>query len=89
MGYAAFTCIADNDSGIFDLLLRHVLQSANEQGMAWLMIGLTERDPLLAIALRRPHIPYCSRLYTVGWDNGSEFHDRLDSRISHVELATL
>jgi hypothetical protein len=89
MGYAAFTCIADTDSGIFDLLLRHVLQAANEQGMAWLMIGLTERDPLLAIACRRPHIPYCSRLYSVGWDNGSEFHDRLDTRISHVELATL
>jgi len=89
MGYAAFTCIADNDSGIFDLLLRHVLQAANEKGMAWLMIGLTHRNPLLAIAGRRPHIPYCSRLYSVGWDNGSEFHDRLDTRISHVELATL
>lgn len=89
MGYAAFTCIADNDSGIFDLLLRHVLQAANEQGMSWLMLGHTERDPLLATVLRQPHIPYCSRLYSVGWDNGSEFHDRLDTRISHVELATL
>jgi hypothetical protein len=89
MGCAAFTCIADTDPEIFDLLLRHVLQAANEQGMAWLMIGLTEPDPLLAIALRQPHIPYRSRLYSVGWDNGSEFHDRLDIRISHVELATL
>jgi len=89
MCYAAFTCIADNDPGIFDLLLRQVLQSACERGLSYLMIGHTERDPLLAIAGRHPHIPYCSRLYTVGWDTGSEFHDRLDSRISHVELATL
>jgi hypothetical protein len=89
MGYAAFTCIADTDPGIFDLLLRRQLQAAGERGMAWLMLGLTERDPLLAIALRQPHIPYRSRLYSVGWDNGSKFHDRLDTRISHVELATL
>lgn len=89
MGYAALSCIAENDPGIFDLLLRHVLAEARNRGLAFVMLGLAERDPLLATARRRPHIPYCSRLYSVGWDNGSEFHDRLDTRISHVELATL
>ncbi len=88
LGYAAFTCIADNDPGVFDLLLRQVRQLAKERGVAFLMIGLTERDPLLAPACRLPHIPYHSRLYTVGWDDGSEFHDRLDTRISHAEIAT-
>jgi hypothetical protein len=89
MGYAAFTCIADNDPRVFDLLLRQVLQSAHERGTAFLMLGLAEGDPFLKAARRYPHIAYYSRLYTVGWDDGNEFHDRLDSRISHVEPATL
>lgn len=89
MGYAAFTCIADNEPGAFDLLLRKVILSAHERGPAFLMLGLAEGDPFLKAARRYPHIDYTSRLYTVGWDDGSEFHDRLDSRISHVELAVL
>jgi hypothetical protein len=89
LAYGAFVAIAHNDAGVFDLLLRQVLRTAHERGTALLMLGLAEGDPLLAHARRRPHIPYHSRLYTVGWDDGSHFHDRLDDRISHVEIATL
>jgi hypothetical protein len=89
LAYAAFTCIADNDPVVFDMLLRQQLRSAWERKFAFLMIGLIGSDPLLATACRQPHIAYYSRLYTVCWDNGSEFHDRVDPRIIHVEIATL
>lgn len=89
MAYAAFTCIADDDAALFDLLLRHLLHEAAQRGISWLMVGAGERDPLLAVARRHRHQAYHSRLYTVGWDDGRTFHEGLDDRISHIEIAAL
>lgn len=89
MGYAALHCIAENDAAVFDLLLRRQLRTARERQLAFLMAGFSAGDPLLGVARRYSHIDYVSRLYTVGWDNGSTFHDRLDGRNSQVEIATL
>jgi hypothetical protein len=93
--YASFVCVAGNDPAIFRGLLRHVYALAAARGYAYLLVGLTSRDPLLPVAREYPHIAYYSRLYTVGWDdqdnggNGGSFHDRLDARVPHVEIATL
>lgn len=89
LAYAAFTAIAGDDVHVFQTLLYQVLRTARERGAALLMLGLAEGDPLQVPARRLPHILYPSRLYTVGWDDGSLFHDRLDQRTCHVEIATL
>jgi hypothetical protein len=86
---AAFTCIVDNDPVPFDLLVRGVCTLAAQRGHGRVLIGLTERDPLLAVVRRYPHVPYISRLYTACWQERSRFHDDLDRRVSHVELATI
>ncbi len=89
--YASFLCVQDNDPHIFRLLLRVLYRLATERGYAYLVVGLTARDPLLKVAQRYPHIPYYSQLYTVCWRDEARptLHDRLDGRIPYVEIAAL
>ena len=87
--YASFICIEGNNPEIFGALLREVYNEAVRRGYAYLSLGLDSRDPLLPVAKRYPHIAYLSRVYTVCWDEEGEFHARLDSRIPHVEIASL
>ena len=85
--YASFRCIQDDDARVFQVLARSLLRAAYARGDAYLLLGLCERDPLLATARKFPHIDYLSRLYSVAWE--SEFHDQLDGRAAYVEIATL
>lgn len=87
--YASFICIAGNDPAIFQVLLRQAYHLAAGRGYAYLMVGLSVRDPLLAVVRRYLHIPYYSRLYAVYWPDGENFYERLDSRIPYVEIASL
>jgi len=89
LAYAAFTCIAGNDPDVFEQLLCALCTLAAQRGYGRVLVGLTERDPLLAVAGRYPHIAYISSLYTVCWKEESQFHDNLDRRVSHVEIATI
>ncbi|NJN81062.1 MAG: hypothetical protein HC802_01420 [Caldilineaceae bacterium] len=59
------------------------------RGYAYLTIGLTGNDPLLAAARSFVHIPYTSTIYTVCWAGEESFHERLDGRPIYLELATL
>lgn len=87
--YASFICIAENSPDIFGILLQNVYNLAVERGYAYLMIGLSTRDPLLRVAQKYAHIPYYSRLYTVCWPDEAAFHEKLDPRIPYVEIASL
>jgi hypothetical protein len=87
--YASFVCIKGNDPRIFKILLRHLYNTAARRGYAYLITGLSTRDPLLPVARLYPHIAYHSRLYTVCWKEERSFHERLDKRIPYIEIATL
>lgn len=87
--YASFICIAENNPDIFGILLQNVYNLAVERGYAYLMVGLSTRDPLLRIAQNYAHIPYYSRLYTVCWPDEMAFHEKLDQRLPYVEIASL
>jgi hypothetical protein len=89
LAYAAFGCVAHNDPLIFDLLLRRVYNLAAARGFAYLMLGLTHTDPLLAVARRYLHVPYHSRVYLVSWDSDENFAAFLDGRIPYLEIAAL
>lgn len=89
LAYTAFTCIADNNPDVYDQMLRTICAIAAQRGLDRVLVGLTERDPLLPVARRLPHIAYVSRLYTVCWKEESIFHDNLDHRVSQVEIATI
>jgi hypothetical protein len=87
--YASFICVARNDPGVFWALLRRVSGAAARRGYAYVLVGLAETDPLLAVARRFLHLAYRSTLYTACWREKGGFHDRLDGRIPYVEIATL
>lgn len=87
--YASFICVAENDPDIFGILLQNVYNLAVERDYAYLMVGLSTRDPLLGVAQKYAHIPYYSRLYTVCWPDEAAFHEKLDQRIPYPEIASL
>ncbi len=86
-GYAAFTCVAEDDVEVFRALLRALYNLTAQRGCHYLMIGLAERDPLLPLARAYAHIAYPSRLYLADW--GESIYERLDQRIPYLEIATL
>jgi hypothetical protein len=88
-GYAAFLSVAEDDAAVFRDLLAATLRRAAARGLDYLLLGLDERDPLLAVARERPHIPYRSRLFLAEWPDGGHLHAQLDDRPSYVEIATL
>jgi len=85
--YAAFVCVAYDDTFVFRALLRRIYELAAKRGYAFLVAGLAANNPLLAEARRYAHVPYRSTLYSVSWRGG--LHATLDGRIPHVEVATL
>lgn len=87
--YAAFACVSDNDREIYRRLLEGLSAIAHARGFSRILVGLTESDPLLAVARRFSHLPYVSTLYTVCWPEEDHFHAQLDGRVNHVEIATL
>ncbi len=89
--YASFVCIKQNDLDVFRVLLDHVYALAVQRGYAYVLLGLTTSDPLLAVARRYIHIPYYSKLYTVCWSNeqAAPLYKRLDGRVPYVEIAAL
>jgi hypothetical protein len=87
--FASFICSEHNSPDIFGLLLQQAYNLAAARGYAYLMLGLMEDDPLLAVARRYLHIPYHSRLYTVGWNNEADWFNRLDDRPLYLEVAAL
>ncbi|MEM7029371.1 MAG: hypothetical protein AAF629_07385 [Chloroflexota bacterium] len=87
--YASFICVRNNDPKIFAALLAQVRWRAIQRGYAYLMVGLSEHDPLLTVVKRQRHVPYYSTLYSVCWQDDQSFHDTLDGRCPYVEIATL
>jgi hypothetical protein len=87
--YIAFVCIVDNDLTIYEQLLRKASSVAHEKGYGRIMVGHSETDPLLTVARQFDHLNYSSRIYTVSWDEERSFHEQLDGRICHIEIATL
>jgi hypothetical protein len=87
--YAAFICIANDDSKVFVALLRQLYNIARARNFEYLLIGLDVRDPLLRVAREYSHVPYRSRLYLAEWPNGGHLHEQLDQRPAYVDIATL
>lgn len=87
LAFAACICVANDDPIIMRALLSASVKRAHEFGKAFLMLGLTDNDPLLAVARRYLHIPYRSDLFAVSWSE--EPLTLLDRRLPYIEIATL
>jgi hypothetical protein len=87
LAFASCICVADDDPAVMRVLLSACAQSALERGKAFLMLGLADDDPLLAIARRYLHVTYRSDLFVASWSGDPA--GLLDGRIPYVEIATL
>jgi hypothetical protein len=54
-----------------------------------ILFGFTESDPALQVARSFKPVEYISRIYTVAFDDGDDFHDRLLARPRAVDLSAL
>lgn len=87
--YASFICVKDDDRAVFRALLEETYTLATQRDYAYLMLGLSAKDPRLTTAQRYAHIAYHSRLYTLNWGKEGTFHEQLDERIPYIEIAAL
>lgn len=90
--YVALVCVANDDTDIMQVLLREAYNDACRRGLAYLMIGLTDADPLLPVARRYAHIAYRSWLQASAWkpgEVGTDLYPILDGRPAYVEIAAL
>jgi hypothetical protein len=67
--FAALPMVADDDPRVFASLLDAVLGEAQRRRLAWVTLGLSDDDPVLAITRRRLHVTYRSDVYSVVWDH--------------------
>jgi hypothetical protein len=87
LAFAACVCVADDNPAVMQGLLSACARSARRRGKAFLMIGLADNDPLLAVARRTLHVTYHSDLFAVSWSD--EPAGLLDDRVPYIEIATL
>jgi hypothetical protein len=87
LDFAALTCVAGDDPLVARALVNACARHAHRRGKAYLMVGLADDDPLLAVVRRHLHVTYRSDLYALSWSG--EPAARLDGRVPYVEVATL
>ncbi len=71
--YACFLAVVEDDPLVCRAVLHTLLSLAAARGLAYVLLGLAEGDPLLDVGQRFPHVAYGSTLYTVrlAQDEGS------------------
>jgi len=82
--------IRDEDRNVFNALLDVCLGDAAERrDCDFVLLGMHERDPLLAHARKRRHYPFVSRILLVYWSDGTSDRQALDTRPPYFELGGL
>jgi hypothetical protein len=87
LAFTAGICILNDEPVVMRSLLSAARINAYQRGKAFLMVGLSDKDPLLKTVQRHLHIKYHSDLFAVSWS--SEAIRQLDERLPYIEIATL
>jgi hypothetical protein len=87
--YVSFIAIDQDDAGVFRALLRQVYNDAVGSSFRYAIVGLHERDPLLAVLKDYSLTPFAGRLFCVCFADGEPAYRTLDGRVPYVEAATL
>jgi hypothetical protein len=87
--YVSFIAVDHDDSGVFRALLREVYNDSVGSSFRYAMVGLHERDPLLAVLQEYSLTPFAGRMFCVCYADGEPAFRRLDNRVPYVEAATL
>jgi hypothetical protein len=87
--YVSFIAVDHDDVGVFRALLREVYNDSVGSSFRYSMVGLHERDPLLAALKDYSLTPFAGRLFCVCYVDGEPAFRNLDNRVPYVEAATL
>ncbi|MBI9049993.1 MAG: hypothetical protein JEZ00_11270 [Anaerolineaceae bacterium] len=87
LAFAAGICILNDEPAVMQSLLSAAKIHAFQREKAFLMVGLSDDDPLLNVVRHHLHITYHSDLYAVSWS--PETIRQLDERLPYIEIATL
>jgi hypothetical protein len=85
---AALPVVAGDAPAVFAALLEALL-ARPRPGREYLLLGLHEADPLLAVVRAYRARWYTTRLYLVCWEDGEGLRAELDGRPPYLELGTL
>ena len=68
-----------------------LIEAILEKGRQYdhILFGFTESDPHLAVARRFKPVEYTSSIYTVAFDDGDDFHERLLARPRALDISAL
>jgi hypothetical protein len=83
--FAAVPVVENDDREVFATLLDAATAGKRE----YLLLGLHERDPLLAVARRYAAHEYVTRMFVVCWEDGDAFRKEMDARVPYLELGSL
>ena len=86
---AALPLVADGETAMLPELIAHAQQASGLQEHDYLLLGLTESDPLCSMARHLASASYATRIYLVAWEGSEEFASRLDGRPLYLELGCL
>jgi hypothetical protein len=91
LAFASCIAVAGDDPDVMRALVGTCAARARERGKAFLMLGLADDDPLLAVARRWLHVTYHSDLFALAWatDPAADPVAALDGRFPYIEIATL
>ena len=79
-----------DDSAVMTALVAAALREAHQRDLAFVTLGCSARNPMLAaLQSRFRHLKYRSVIYVVHWDDGRAAAAALDDRPVHLEAATL
>jgi len=86
---AALPLVVDNDSEVFTLLMRALLQQACSRAADYVLIGLHETDPLWPLPKAFGGTCYTTHLFIVCWEDGEAEFRGLDRKVPYLELGSL
>lgn len=87
--FAACLAIKDDNPNIFSLLLNSAMNEMSESSTGFLVLGLSEKDPLAKSIGTRFKITIPSRIYAVSWDDISSADFSSNNGVFHLEAGTL
>jgi len=87
--YVSFIAVDQDGAGVFRALLRQVYNDAVGSSFRYAMVGLHERDPLLAALEDYSLTPFAGRLFCGCFADSEHVYRNLDGRAPYVEAATL
>jgi hypothetical protein len=89
LDHAYATHVRADDGYAASVLIEAILAAAAVKGLDHVLFGFTESDPFLAVARRFEPVEYVSSIYTVAFDDGDDFHDRLLAQPRALDISAL